>query len=231
MTTETNVWFNTPTVLWEEGRLTEFFPTKEQTTTERYNSLMRLALYMSIILFVYHRDYRFLYIAVGMGALTYYLYTHSEKPSVADSRLPLPANAAYIEKFEEPVECTKPTMDNPFMNVTMKDYLNIKDGRIVDRPPACNMSDPNIKKSADEFFDNNLYKDVSDVFGNMNSQRQFFTMPWTEIPNRQGEFAKWLYDSPATCKENQDYCLRYEDVRSKSSQGLLIDPDKNPTRK
>ncbi len=60
----------------------------------------------------------------------------------------------------------------------------------------------------------------------MNSQRQFFTMPWTTIPNAQNEFAKWLYLNPKTCKEDQDYCLKYEDIRAK--RPVVYDETKNP---
>jgi hypothetical protein len=50
----------------------------------------------------------------------------------------------------------------------------------------------------------------------MNSQRNYFTMPWTTIPNDQEKFANWLYKNPDTCKENQDACIgqNYEDLRS-----------------
>jgi len=223
-------WFDMPEILFSQTRLVEFFPTKEQSMNERFNSLMRLAIYVSVLLFMYHKDSRFLYIIAAMGLITYYLTQakdHTEGKTAT--------NGASRESFEEPdgdpnQQCTRPTLGNPFMNVTMADYMNIKDGKIVDRPPACDSQDPEIKKASDELFSNNLYRDVNDIFGKMNSQRQFFTMPYTQIPNRQDEFAKWLYSSPATCKENQDYCLKYEDVRAKSSAGLLINPNKNPTR-
>jgi hypothetical protein len=121
---------------------------------------------------------------------------------------------------EEPsqnAECTKPTLDNPFMNMTMKDYLNFdKAGNIVNRQPGCDTSDPEIKKSIDDNFKNNLFRDVNDVFGRFNSERQFYTMPWTEIiPDVKGEFKHWLYNNPKTCKEDQDNCLLYEDIRAK----------------
>ena len=51
-------------------------------------------------------------------------------------------------------------------------------------------------------------------------------MPWTTIPNKQDEFARWLYSSPKTCKEDQDYCLKYEDVRAK--RPIFPNQDKNP---
>lgn len=123
--------------------------------------------------------------------------------------------------------CTKPTIDNPFMNVTMKDYMNLgQNGVIINRPPACDPNDPEVKKLIDQGFSNNLYRDVSDVFGKNSSQRNYFTMPWTTIPNKQDEFARWLYLSPKTCKEDQDYCLRYEDIRTK--RFIMPNPERNP---
>lgn len=121
---------------------------------------------------------------------------------------------------EEPsqnVECTKPTLDNPFMNMTMKDYLNFdKAGKVINREPGCDANDPEIKKSIDDNFKNNLFRDVNDVFGRFNSERQFYTMPWTEIiPDVKGEFKHWLYNNPKTCKEDQENCLLYEDIRAK----------------
>jgi hypothetical protein len=123
--------------------------------------------------------------------------------------------------------CTKPTVDNPFMNVTMKDYMNFDEkGYVINRPSACDPRDQEIKKMMDKTFSNNLYRDVSDVFGKNNSQRNYFTMPSTTIPNKQDEFARWLYLSPKTCKEDQDYCLRYEDIRSK--RFVMPNTERNP---
>jgi hypothetical protein len=89
------------------------------------------------------------------------------------------------------------------------------DGSIVDRPPACDSSSPSVKNEIETNFNNNLFRDVQDVFGKSSSQRQFFTMPWTTIPNDRESFQQWLYLSPATCKENSDNCLNYEDIRGK----------------
>jgi hypothetical protein len=132
----------------------------------------------------------------------------------------IPSND-YIEPLDN-VNCVEPTIDNPFMNMTMKDYLNFdKNGNIVERNKACDPNESDIKKKVDQNFNNNLYRDVSDVFGKYNSQRQYFTMPWTQtIPDVDGEFKNWLYKNPKTCKEDNDYCLRYEDVRFKSPRSI-----------
>ena len=51
------------------------------------------------------------------------------------------------------------------------------------------------------------------TYSKFNSQRQFYTTPNTRIPNNQIEFAEWLYKAPETCKENNEHCLRYNDIR------------------
>jgi len=206
-------WFAQPEIIWRRDRLSEFFPNAEHTLEEKLNAIFRLSIYISILTSIYNNDMRYGAIALLTGLFTYYLYTN--KPAIVET---------FGEKGDG--KCTMPTLDNPFMNVTMRDYLNVKDGQIVDRPPACDPSDPEVKRDIDDKFENNLFRDVNDVFGKMNSQRQYFTMPWTEIPNRQGDFANWLYGSAASCKDDQDKCLRYEDVRAK--RPVVGDSTQNP---
>ena len=137
-------------------------------------------------------------------------------------------NIENIENIEEKKQCTKPTIDNPFMNVTMKDYLNIKDGKIVDRPPACDTTDPEIKKEIDIMFKNNLFQDIDDLFEKFNSQRQFYTTASTTIPNDRDSFQKWLYASSKTCKQDQENCYRYEDIRA--NRPVQYNENENPKR-
>ena len=146
-------WYNQYDILWNSNRLTEFFPTKDQTLEERFNSIVRLSFYLSIILFFYHNDIKYLFIFIGMLLITYYLYTNypNEIQIKSDSKVPR-ETIGLIEKLENNdnsnIVCTEPTIDNPFMNATMKDYLNIdpKTQSIIDRPPACSASNPDIKK-------------------------------------------------------------------------------------
>lgn len=231
-------WYHDMSIIIQSNRLTEFFPTNDQTLEERFNALVRLSLYSSLILYYYHRNYRYFSIFIGTLLLTYYIYTNDPEKSLKDidmeiakkqsqSQKPQESRVESLENVEKAV-CTRPTLDNPFMNVTMKDYLNIdeKTQQMVDRPVACDTTDENVKRSMDEMFNHNLFKDVNDVFGKMNSQRQFYTMPNTTIPNAQDDFAKWLYANPKTCKEDQEFCLRYEDVRAK--RPVFVDPTQNP---
>lgn len=213
-------WYDDFSILFLPERIMEFFPVEQYNTSEKLNAVTRLAFYLSVLLFFYHKNVNVFYIFVLTLFGTYYIYKT------------LKDNGGSVENLEsvdkDKVDCTRPTLDNPFMNVTMKDYMNIKDGAIVERPPICDLSSPKIQGEIDETFSNNLYKNVDDIFGRMNSQRQFYTMPSTTIPNKQDEFARWLYASPKTCKENQDNCLRYEDLRAK--RPVFYDANVNPNK-
>lgn len=104
-------------------------------------------------------------------------------------------------------ECRKPTKDNPFMNIQLHDFDN---NQYVE---ACNIEDDKINKDMVHSFNSKLFMNIDDAFSRTNSQRQFFTTPNTRIPNNQIEFANWLYKVPETCKEDNEQCLKYDDIR------------------
>lgn len=105
--------------------------------------------------------------------------------------------------------CRRPTSDNPFMNPSAVEFGN------GDPPAACNAEDDEIKESINVNFNHQLFRDVDELWERENSQRQFYTMPNTAIPNNQKEFAEWLYKLPASanCKEEGDGCLREDSLR------------------
>lgn len=117
-------------------------------------------------------------------------------------------SADEIVDFEK-ATCRKPTKDNPLMNLSLNDYNN------GDISPACNVEDKSIKKQIKTSFNDKLFKNLDELWDLENSQRQFYTLPSTSVPNKQIEFANFLYKIPKTCKEDQENCLRYEDLRFK----------------
>jgi len=113
-----------------------------------------------------------------------------------------------MEEFKRNT-CKVPTKNNPFMNTNITDFNN------GDKPVACNSYDEDIKEDIKVNFNHQLFRDVDEIWERVNSQRQFYTIPNTAVPNNQIEFAKWLYKIPYTCKENPAYgrCLRYENIK------------------
>lgn len=115
-----------------------------------------------------------------------------------------------LEEFRiyEKNKCRKPTKDNPFMNPSVMDFNQ------PNVPVACNADDEDIADDLPLKFNEDMYRDLEDVFNRKNSQRQFFTVHHN-IPNDQEAFARWCYKMPATCKTDQTRCLRYQDLRAK----------------
>lgn len=107
--------------------------------------------------------------------------------------------------------CRKPTENNPFMNQLQTDFNK------EDPPTACNVDDDEISKKMLDSFNANLFRDVSDVFGRENSQRQFYSVPQMNPPDTH-EFAMWLYGNQNICKNDQSACLKYTDLRYNGSK-------------
>ena len=83
------------------------------------------------------------------------------------------------------------------MNVLLTDYKFRPN-----RKGACTRREvPVIKQKIESNFDKFLYKNLDDVYNKGNSQRQYFTMPYTTIPNKQGDFASWCYKQKPIKKE------------------------------
>jgi hypothetical protein len=102
--------------------------------------------------------------------------------------------------------CRKPTVDNPYANIVFSDYLDA--GNVAS---PCNVDDDELPKKSLELYNSTIFRSVGDVFERENSQRLFYTLPINTIPNKQTEFARWLYDTGPRCKEDTSKCTYYED--------------------
>ena len=228
-------WSDSPYVLIEKDNLIKFFPKKNETDIQRLNAIARLSLYVSIVLIFYKSDITYINIFIGALIFTYYIHKYKSDNEKSNEKSEIKTitkdtSNSNIEALENQTnECTMPTKNNPFMNLTMADLNNIdeKTGLTVDRAPACDITDPKVKEEIDDKFNDGLFRDVNDIFGKMNSQRQFYTMPSTGLVNRQDDFAKWLYLNEKTCKEDQDYCNPYTDIRN--NRQIFGNDFENPT--
>lgn len=223
-------WLEKPSILLKS--YLRFIPTKNMNWTQRYNAITLFCIYSMILLMVFKKPLYSLYfpfVVIILMIIINYIKTKQESfDSVdtydTDNKLNTIIETGFIDSNDElrinrvtnhptnktdvTFSCRKPTKDNPFMNPPISDFNK-------DVPSACNSDDKDISDKIVKSFNSDLYMDIDDVFDKQNSQRQFYTVPNTGIPNNQIEFAKWLYLSPVTCKEDQEQCLRYEDLRFK----------------
>ena len=208
-------WSEDPKILIDRKRLIEFVPTSDMTWKERLNSLTRLAVYSSLLLAMYQGKSWPLYIALAGVVIALFLFhfgpkDNTQKEIKAPDEHPTSDSPNPFIPKNQP-KCIPPTRNNPFMNVMQNEYVDNPT-----RPPACDYDD--VKDQVEKQWSYNLYQDIDDALWNRNnSQREWFTMPWTTIPNDQGAFANWCYKTGPTCKTDQTACLRYEDLRANRS--------------
>eukprot|EP00798_Chlamydomonas_sp_ICE-L_P019645 gene19645-26331_t len=158
---------------------------------QRMNAVMRFSVYFAVVMIVLTSNMKYVLVPVVVAIITYLLHQRmpqSTGPTLKDGQV--------YDKFAER-GCTAPSNNNPFMNVLMNEYVDAPD-----RLRACDVEDNKVRKLVNKHFDENLPRNVDDIFNKQASDRQYYTTPNTQIPNDQESFVKWLYGGAKTCKEN-----------------------------
>ena len=216
METSDKLWFEDMGILFRKDRLSEFFPTLDMSLEEQLNSVVRFSIYAGVLLYLYNQNYLMLYLPIAGFALTKVIHD-VRKPQENNEKMTtelIGDNNELEEELEnnrteiDGKESIKPNKNNPFSNPNHTDKMD-------DKPEACPIDNKDVRQEMNDKFMNNLYQDVSDVFGRNNSSRQFYTVANTQNPNSQKDFAKWLYGSTGECKSgNLNKCI-YQDLRQK----------------
>ena len=191
------IWFqDLKSFLFDKNTTLDIIPDKSQSLVEQLNATMRFGLYFTIIMLIIRQDVKVIYFAVFVGVLTWIIYTQYTNEN-NNTREQFHKLGLQQDFYKQP--CVKPTKNNPFMNVTPIDYADF-----ANRPKACSIQDSRAETAA--LFEEGLHRQEDDVFFKSASDRQFFTMPYTTIPNDRGAFADWLYKTGPTCKERGIMC-------------------------
>jgi hypothetical protein len=191
-------WFQDPinTILYP-GDIDVICPTGDMTYAEKITALVRLSIYIGLLLAML--DYRFLLIPATTMIITVILYYYRNE-NYADYAQRLMAAEGRHNALDDrgpDMSCMQaeeePTANNPFMNPLPYDSRR--------RGPASPVSRPDIMSKMAAEYNKGAVNDAGDIYGRNNGMRQFYTVANTTFPNKQIEFAKWLYGTPATCKE------------------------------
>lgn len=204
------VWYQDIRVLFGP-RWYEFWPTVDQTFSERINSMTRAVLYATILMYVVRRNP--IHVLIGLAIVGILAFIHhgrgGDVETFYDSGSGL--DDVIFSDFTAPEKpgvpqpnkgCIRPTTNNPFGNVLLTD--------ITDNPgrsAACPYND--IEKEVKEKFNERLYRNVNDVYEKANSQRQFYTMPVTSIPNDVETYREFVFGIKKNCKTNPKDCTGY----------------------
>jgi len=202
------IWFKTPSVLFDSDSWSRFVPTKQMTTAEALNSVVRFSTYFSLIL----------YFATGIGGYVMAIPAVMVTTILLYNLFP---NGKTIETFFEEKtkteELTMPSNENPFMNVLLTE---IQDD--PDRPDAAPIGRRDVKQQIYKAFQttSDIHMDTSDLFGQTQAMRTFHTMQSAKVPNDLDGFKKWL----AKGLDEPDYSSAFPSRNAKrSSEDYVVD--------
>jgi len=168
-----------------------FFPSYDMSFKEKIITLSYLIIFVSVVASLIFRKISLFLFGIIMILMLYYVYLYNQQ---SKNKIKEELNIQDRDIINNKV-CVKPSKNNPFMNPNIIENSNndIK---------ACFIDNRKVKKQINSLFKDPVYKDVIDIYDTNYSQRQFYTMPSTTIPNDQEGFGKWLYSRQKTCKEN-----------------------------
>jgi hypothetical protein len=173
------IWFKDPSVLFTASTWSRFVPTKDMTTSEALNSVVRFSTYFALVLFI----------ATGVGQ---YILAIPVVMVATILLIKLFPNGKIIETFVAKVAGDKyvyPTPANPFMNVLLTDISdNPERGETapIDRKDVQDAIAKSFAQPSD------MYMDTSDIFEQATAIRQFYTISMKDTENNLEGFLKWL---------------------------------------
>ena len=203
---EEKIWYEDIQGFITSGNYYVMLPTENMTIQEKLNALVRFFLYLGILLALIKADSRYLFFGIVAAIISILVNEMYLQKRLKQERF---LNEKGVGIVDSKI-CSLSTVDNPFMNASVADY-----GYNPDRPSACSITNDNVQDRVEDNFNARLFKDVGDLYGKMASQRQFYTMPNTKIPNDQTGFAEWLYGTGPTCKEGNGIACHQNMYRGK----------------
>ena len=207
------IFIDNPGILVDKDYIFDFIPDLKASTEERINAIVRFSLYFSLVLMVVKNNFRYFYIFIATLIITYLFYSNNKEnftgnieknndsSQCEDSNNNSESeNENDNENDNEKVNCAEPTCDNLFMNVLPTDDFTKK-------KPACSYT-KEISQKVNKGFYSKFKKDVNTFYNQDFGMRQFYSMPNTQVPNDQGTFAKWLYNTPVSCSTGDNHLLK-----------------------
>lgn len=191
------IWYRDPWQLLARDRIGVFVPLPEMPLEEQLNAVMRFALYFTGAMAALRRDAGILMFAVLAALFTYCIFEADKRVSASKDALLERLNVEDTGQPHNP-RCYAPTRANPFMNVMPGDMATFPN-----RPQACDITDAGVATRVNNYFDAGLHRANGDIYRRTASDRQFYTMPVTTMPNDRDAYARWLYPLPAKSQKEQ----------------------------
>ena len=224
----TPFWSNDPTILFNKESILQVWPTQQMTFEAKLNAISRIVIVMSLLGFIFTRNWNLIIIGIVTLAIIFTLYK-LRKQSLVSSLIKKegfsvnpsmqPSSLSPAPMLTDPVTLKSvlrsnfhpTTKKNPFGNVLLTD-INDDPNRLAAapsfNPDVYDDIDKAVKKQTQMLnpgiinTNKQLYGDLKDNYDLDNSMMQFYSMPNTRVANDQGAYAEYLYGNMPSSKSS-----------------------------
>jgi hypothetical protein len=226
----TPFWSNDPTILFNKDYILQLWPLQQMTFEAKLNSISRLVIILSLLGFLFTRNWNLIIIAILTLAIIFTIYKFRKQSIVSSlvKKEPFSVNPSISDPSFAPslsATTTNPvtletllrkdfhptTKKNPFGNVLLTDIMDTPN-----RPAAAPSFNPDVYDEIDSAVkkqtqmlnpgiintNKQLYGDLYDNYVQDNSMMQFYSTANTRVCNDQGAYAEYLYGNMPSSKSS-----------------------------
>ena len=226
----TPFWSNDITILFNKDDILQLWPTQQMIFEAKLNAVSRLVILLSLLGFIFTRNWNLLIIGVITLAIIFTLYK-LRKQSIVSSLVkkkegfsvsptfPNDPSPASSKTTTNPVtletvlrsDFHPTTKKNPFGNVLLTDIMddpNRKAAAPSFNPDVYDEIDSSVKKQTQMLnpgiinTNKQLYGDLYDNYELSNSMMRFYSTANTRVTNDANAYAKWLYGNMPSGKSS-----------------------------
>lgn len=224
----TPFWSNDPTILFNKESVLQVWPTQQMTFEAKLNAISRIVIVMTLLGFIFTRNWNLLIIGTITLAIIFTLYKLRKQGIVSslikkegftanNSMQPSPLSPSPM--LTDPVTLKNvlrsnfhpTTKKNPFGNVLLTE-INDDPNRLAAapsfNPDVYDEIDKAVKKQTQMLnpgiinTNKQLYGDLKANYDLDNSMISFYSMPNTRVTNDQGAYAEYLYGNMPSGKSS-----------------------------
>jgi hypothetical protein len=210
----TPFWINQPTILFNKKYIADVFPSKSMTLEEKFNSITKLIIILTILGFIFSQNYQLIFIGILTIAIVTAIYFRRKKKYIEEhSKENFSNNEEASIKLKELIQDGYYPINkkNPFGNVLLTEINSNPD-----RPSAAPAFNPevndkinnSVKKQTQmlnptiDGTNKQIYGDLYENYNLDNSMMRFYSTANTRVANDQGAYAQWLYGNMPSAKED-----------------------------
>ena len=217
-------WSNDPTILFNKESMLQLWPTQKMTFESKLNAISRLIIVISILGFVFTRNFNLLIIGIITLAIIFTLYRLRKQKLVSFLKkegfsLNSLKNSSSDKVTTNPITMESllrsnfhpTTKKNPFGNVLLTD-INDTPNRLAAAPsfnPDVYEDIMNATKKQTQMLNpgiintnKQLFNDLYENYQLDNSMMRFYSTANSRVENDQGAFGSWLYSNMPSGKES-----------------------------